>query len=306
MAEHVAPAAACGSREPGLGLVVTTIGRPGLAALLDSAERCRTPPLAVAVANQSGAPLPVPVDGYSFPVMVIASSGGVSRGRNDAFEVLDPRCEVVGFPNDDSEYRHDVLSAVVAAFAGEPPPAAVACRLEDPDGTRFVLPPPGALLTRRTVWRAIEPSMFVHRAAFVAAGGFRPDLGTGAASPWGSGEGTDLLLRLLEAGGRVVSRPDLAVHGPGERRDLDDEALIAKHRAYARGTGYVYRIHGYPWPARLRTAVGPLARATGHDAELALSLRLALARTVGRLEGLSARSLTPRAGVGRRLQGPQP
>jgi hypothetical protein len=306
MADEVAPAAAGGPSRPTLGLVITTIGRPRLSALLDSAERSSTRPLAVAVANQSGAPLPVPVDGYSFPVVVVPSSGGVSRGRNDAFAALDPRCEVIGFPNDDSEYRHDVLSAVVAAFAGARPPAAVACRLEDPKGTRFVLPPRGALLTRRTVWRAIEPSMFVHRAAFVAAGGFRPDLGTGAASPWGSGEGTDLLLRLLAAGREVVSRPDLAVHGPGERRELDDRAFIAKHRSYARGTGYVYRIHGYPWSSRLRTAVGPLARATGHDAALGLSLRLALARTLGRLEGLSARSLTPRAGVGRRLQGPQP
>ena len=256
------------------------------------------------VANQSGASLGLDPGAYPFPLHVLRSEGGASRGRNDGLAALDPACEVVAFPNDDSTYDPGTTAAVLSCFAGPHPPAAVACRLLDPRGERLRLPPPGTLLTRRTVWRAIEPATFFARGTLDRFGGFRPDLGTGSPSHWGSGEGTDLLLRVLAGGGRVVARPDITVHGAGERRGLDEDGLVAKHRAYARGTGYVYRLHGYGWYHRLRTLAGPLVKAATHDDDLRLSLRLARARSLGRLEGLSGRVLRgwPRRGVGRRRQ----
>jgi hypothetical protein len=63
-------------------------------------------------------------------------------------------------------------------------------------------------------------------------------MGTGAASPWQSDDGTDLLLTLMAKGGRVQSRPAIVVLGRGERKGLSADALVAKHRAYARGTGF--------------------------------------------------------------------
>lgn len=274
-----------------LGLAVTTVGRPALQTLLLSAGRSSCPPKIVVIANQSGAPLSVDTRGMPFDVDIVDSSSGASRGRNDAFSVLKNSCDVVGFPNDDTYYEDDIFAEVLSSFVADRRTAVVACRLKEPDGSRFVLPPTGTYLDRRTVWRAIEPAMFVATAAFVDVGGFRGHIGTGAGSAWGSGEGTDLLLRLMAAGGGVLSRPDLAVYGMGERRELDDDSLVRKHRAYARGTGYVYRTHDYPLWARARTLVGPLVKAWRHDAALGLSLRLAAARSLGRLEGLSGRSL---------------
>jgi hypothetical protein len=224
-------------------------------------------------------------------VTVQDSAGGVSRGRNEAAAALGDSVDVLGFPNDDSAYPPETLAGVRAAFASAP--VAVACRLVEPAGARFALPAVGTALDRRTVWRAIEPATFVARAGFAAADGFRTDMGAGSGAPWGSGEGTDLLLRLLAAGGTVLSRPDLAVLGPGERRDLRAAELVAKHRAYARGTGYVYRTHRYPLPARLRVLAGPLVKALQHDPSPALSLRLALARTAGRIEGLRGSPFRP-------------
>lgn len=284
---------------PGVGVAVSTIGRPELAELLASLSTSRRRPVAVAVANQSGRLLDV--GDYPFPVTVVTSTGGASRGRNDAVAALDGAGEVLAFPNDDSRYDEGLLTEVGSAFIGPDVPAAVAVRLDEARGPRFALPPAGTPLNRRTVWRAIEPATFVRRGAFESVGGFDESLGTGAPTVWGSGEGTDLLLRVMEQGGVVLSRSDLGVLGTGERRSLDFAAYVAKHRAYARGTGHVYQCHGYPWHDRVRTLAGPLLTAHRQDDRLSLSLRLAVARLVGRAEGLSGRSLRLGPGLGRRF-----
>ncbi len=272
-----------------LGLAVPTIGRPALSDLLRSAARSTHVPAAVVVANQSGHPLDLPCDELPFPVTVIESRGGASAGRNAAVAVLGDSVDVLCFPNDDCEYPPDSLAAVAAAFCGPDRPAALAATLADPDGPRFVLPGAGQPLDARTVWLAVEPATFVTRECFLQAGGFREDLGTGCGSPWGSGEGTDLLLTVLRSGGRVVSRPDVGVWASGERRGLTASEYVAKHRAYARGTGRVYGLHDYPLAARLRILAGPVVRALAHDPSPTLSLRLARARLLGRLEGLRER-----------------
>lgn len=276
---------------PRLGLAVTTIGRPQITDLLASVAESTTLPAAVAIANQSGRDLGLDPLAYPFPLVVLPSSGGVSRGRNDAVAALPAEVDVLGFPNDDSRYDPDICHAVAACFRAAPPPAALACRLEERSGARFALPGTGSPLNRRTVWRALEACTFVRRADFEAVGGFSPELGSGGPTPWGSGEGTDLLLRLMARGGRVVSRPDIVVHGTDERRALDDDQVVAKHRAYARGTGHVYRVHDYPLSSRLRILAGPWAHPLQHDPSLRVSLRVAAARSLGRFEGLTGRLL---------------
>jgi hypothetical protein len=270
-----------------LGLAITTIGRPCLGKLLMSAASSTRPPDAVAIANQAGRDLLIDEGAYPFPVRVVPSSGGVSIGRNDAVRALRPDIEIIGFPNDTSTYRRDSLERAIVAFSDGNNPDAVAGNLIDGDGSRRdALPSNGEPLDRATVWRAIEPAYFLRRSSLEGVGGFRPDLGTGSSGPWQSGEGTDLLLRLMAKGGVILSMPELIVEGPGGRHLLSVDEWVAKNRRYARGTGYVYRIHRYPLPDRLKTLLGPLVLATRHDAELSVSLRLAIARSVGRLEGL--------------------
>lgn len=277
--------------EPVIGLAVTTVGRPRLAELLRSAARGRRLPAVVAVANQAGRPLDLPLSELPFEVRVVASEGGASRGRNDAVAALGQGIDVLGFPNDDSALEVDTLALVVSVWSDAAPPAAVAGSLHEGGTPRYVLPDAGTALDRRTVWLAIEPSMFISLDAFRAVGGFRADIGTGSPSPWQSGEGTDLLLRVLERGDQVVSRPDVRVLGPGERRALPPRQFVSKHRGYARGTGFVHRVHDYPAWLRLRLVLAPLVVAARHDDDLRLSLRLALARSLGRLEGLAGRTV---------------
>ncbi|MGY1727101.1 glycosyltransferase family 2 protein [Geodermatophilus sp. SYSU D01062] len=278
---------------PSIGLAITTVGRPALRDLLRSVELSGFRPRSVCIANQGGRPLDLSPSEYSFPLRVVDSAGGASRGRNDAVAAFEHDVDVIGFPNDHSRYDGDCLQQVAAAFAESPQADAIACSLVEGETARFALPPAGRL-DRMTVWRAIEPAMFVRQRTFERLGGFREDLGTGCPSPWKSGEGTDLLLRIMEEGGTVESRPDIHVSGAGERRDLDADMLVAKHRGYARGTGRVYRLHPYPLWVRARIVAAPWLRLHRHDPSLRLSLRLALARSLGRVEGLSGRVLPSR------------
>lgn len=271
---------------PSVGLAVTTIGRPALAALLQSAARSTVPPAAVAIANQSRARLNIDPAEYEFPVTILPSAGGASAGRNDAVDALPEHIDVLAFPNDDSVYPTSTLQAIAQRFAGADAPAAVACTFNNGSTWARGLPPAGSELDRYLVWRAIEWAMFVDRAVFTDHGGFRTDLGTGAPSPWQSGEGTDLLLRMLPGGHRIVSAPDIEVLGR-DRRDLPGHEFVVKHRRYARGTGMVYRTHPYPTHIRLSILFGPWLHVHMFDVSLALSLRIAFARTLGRLEGLT-------------------
>jgi hypothetical protein len=283
---------------PVIGLAISTIGRPALTELLESAAASSQPPGAVAIANQSGRPLAIDIDRYPFPVTVVTSSSGASSGRNDALRALPDSVDVVGFPNDDSFYPPASLEVVASRFATDPPPDAVACSDGVGRAARSQLPAAGSVLDRRTAWLAVEWRTFVSRAAWVDVGGFRTDLGTGCRTPWQSGEGTDLLLRIIAGGGQVVSARDITIGGPGERRDLTDDQLVAKHRRYARGTGYVYRVHGYRVRDRLRILAGPWLGMRRFGPGIWLAVRIAIARFIGRIEGLSARCVDIGPGAG--------
>lgn len=280
-----------------VGVVVTTVGRwEALERLLDSVGAAP-----VAVANQSGGPVPAALRRPG--VRWVESTRGISRGRNDAFAALAGDVDVVGFPNDHSWYEAGWDRTVAGRWEAEGRPGALAGSLAEPGGVRMMLPPAGTPLTRWTVWRAIEPALFVH-ASLVGRFGFREDLGIGSAGPWQAGEGTELLLRIMAAGRPVVSAPDLCVHGDGERRSLDPEEWRAKLRGYGRGIGRVLRLHQagpvetaaqvlLPWyrwvrrpPSGARTPPGDCLQAS-----------------LGRLEGRMGRCL-PLAGGRSEREGP--
>jgi hypothetical protein len=225
-----------------LGIVVTTVGRwEPLRRLIQSVVESDHVNAVIGVANQSGQPAPHALTGES-RVRWVDSGGGISRGRNDAMAALQGEADLLAFPNDHSWYPAGTLAAAAARFDAMGRPGALAGSLVEPSGPRMRLPPTGTPLNRWTVWRAIEPAMFV-AAGPAAALRFREDLGSGGPTPWQAGEGTELLLRLLAAGQVVRSAPELVVRGEGERRSLSPDEWRRKLRSYARGIGYVLRLH---------------------------------------------------------------
>lgn len=275
-----------------VGIAVTTVGRwDALERLLDSLERSSLPVAAIAVANQSGNPVPASL-AHREAVRFVDSGGGISRGRNDALDLLARESvDLVSFPNDHSTFPPRTLETAARAFLSLGRPAAMAGTLLEPSGARLTLPGRGTSLGPTALWRVIEPAMFLSEPV-VRELRFREDLGVGGPSPWQAGEGTELLLRILESGGRVLAVPDLVVLGDGERRTLARTEWRTKLRSYARGTGYVMRLHHAgpiastvhiltPWNRFVRKGAG--GRAPAGDC---------LVATIGRLEGRLGRCLT--------------
>lgn len=218
---------------------------------------------------------------------VIRSQPGLSAARNLGLKSLSGTAPVVMFLDDDVWLADNALTEVLASFS--PGVDAVCGALLRNDGTtRVPAQVDGSVLNSKQVWRqSIEAATFYRRDALLRfEGPFDPTLGLGASSPWSSGEGTDLLLRIMESGGTVIVNSTILMFEDAPEL-VDREAAGARKRAYARGTGRVYRMrYGLAGRARLVVrSLGALCLAAwrGRSA-FALEYQV----MVGRLEGLGA------------------
>jgi hypothetical protein len=88
--------------------------------------------------------------------------------------------------------------------------------------------------------------LFFRREVVQALGGFDPLLGTGAKTPWGAGEGTDLCVRAIQAHYSLCIEPSLAVFHAQVNIQPEDGRQLAKARSYARGMGRVLKKNRLP------------------------------------------------------------
>jgi glycosyltransferase involved in cell wall biosynthesis len=213
-----------------------------------------------------------------------SSSRGLSRAKNVGLEAASG--EIVAFPDDDAWYPPGLLTRVNELLPSSPEFAGISARATDADGRsdagiRWYKRP--TVIDRFNIWRtSIEFTMFLRRDA-VSGLRFNEELDLGAGTPWGSGSGTDLLLRLLNRGYKVAYEPRLIVHHPSH---LSHPPSEEKALSYARGLGRVLRLNGYPLTLAAILCLRPLARAATQIARLdfkgaALSRRIAFSRSAG-------------------------
>ena len=117
-----------------------------------------------------------------------------------------------------------------------------------------------------------------------SVGGYDPAIGVGASTPWQACEGQDLMLRALAKGYACWFDP--TIFGHHAELDIADPAMVRKGRGYARGLGYVLRLHGYPLSDACKWILRPAVRAalslmTGKRQLFAYFASVA----IGRLEG---------------------
>lgn len=184
---------------------------------------------------------------------------GAARARNKGLPYASGK--FITFPDDDCWYTPNLLPLVQHYFETEPEFTGFTGRFDDGlgqsegggsfDGGWSMQ---RALLDKYNVWfNAIEFTMFFHRDAFYKTGGFLADIGVGAGTPWGAGEGTDLLLRMLKMDYKIQYRPEIKMHHPVKAASYDEEAL-KRQISYELGIGYVMRLNDYPfWYFPLRT-----------------------------------------------------
>ncbi|NYF09994.1 hypothetical protein HDC94_001150 [Leifsonia sp. AK011] len=244
-----------------VAVVISTLGRvDALAALLGDLAAQTRPPLVVAVCDQSNDPesgVSDVCDAHRdrLDIRVVTSPRGLSRGRNAAAAAVRGEADYLFFPNDTSRLGPDALERFrprdgVEAFAGQ---------YRDAHGARTHVEAGLLPLAKNNVWAAMEPALFVRSDAFTASGGFDETLGSGASTPWQSGEGTELLLRLGRAGGRIQFDPDLVVEGVPESEGLDRAQRQRKLRAYGRGYGHILREWNYGARRRWAAVLGGFA-----------------------------------------------
>lgn len=268
-----------------VGVVISTIGRAEkLDMLFASLARQTLMPHEVVLVDQgTGTEVAAAVARWEdrLPIRRLTSKRGVSLGRNTGWRALQA-ADVVVFPDDDITLEPDALDAILFEFQASGL-VALSGRLHSSDRVSFV----GArsFLSRQDVWtKAIEATTVYRMSALVASGGFDETLGIGCPTQWQSGEGTDLLLRVMELG-PALYEPSIVFT---EHMDVVPPAdYLRKVRKYARGTGRVYRLR-YNAFERAQAIARPLAGVVLHVVTGRISqARVKWHAALGRIEGMT-------------------
>ncbi|MDR2489417.1 MAG: glycosyltransferase [Desulfovibrio sp.] len=185
--------------------------------------------------------------GKTLTIVYLRSPKGLSRARNVGLK----HCtgDVVCFPDDDCLYPPGLLKKVNATFDVEKSSVLV--------GKQISLE---AQPHRKTFWErnrmlargqrnetvrslfigAPSITLFFTRESVARTGLFDESLGSGAGTPWGSGEDTDYVVRACKNGCVVRRCPQLEIRHPDV---IHTAQSFTKARAYGRGRGRLLRKH---------------------------------------------------------------
>jgi GT2 family glycosyltransferase len=197
-----------------------------------------------------------------FPITVVRSDRGLSRGRNAALTAAlqdtsqKGQSHIVAFPDDDCWYAPDVLNRVAALFSSDSWLSGLTVRSMSEDGRPSARTSPAQVVTldRENLFvgsMGISYCIFLRQPVVEKVGAFDGSLGVGSGSPWGAGEESDYLLRAMASGSKLRYEPGIHVFHP----DKSGEATGARFLAYARGHGRVLRLNGYSWSKVLKEVV---------------------------------------------------
>ena len=190
---------------------------------------------------------------WPFPLRRVRNPGesGLSRGRNSGWRFA--KGAIVLFPDDDCWYPRWFLAQGLARI-GETGADFLSGRAADQDGQSINGRFENAAqpIDRDNVWTTgIEWTIFFKRAALMAVGGFDPEIGIGASTPWQSCEGQDIMLRALSKQQKGYYDP--SIYGYHAAFDIEAESGIqGKGRKYGRGVGHVLRVHRYGFWSALK------------------------------------------------------
>lgn len=161
----------------------------------------------------------------------------LSKARN--IGLSEARGDLYGFPDDDCWYPEQLLVDVVAYLADRPEVDAICTNVYDPFSKRAYGGRPVGVncdINLDNLFKLpISVGIFVRRTAFEAAG-FYFDERLGAGTPFGSGEETDLIYRLLKYRASVEYVGRIQVFHPVPMYQDED---ITKYYKYGLGFGYL-------------------------------------------------------------------
>ena len=167
---------------------------------------------------------------------------GAARARNTGLKLAHGK--VIIWPDDDAWYPCELLTGVKAIMESSPEVHGVIGILVDEHNRthdRWTSRKNRQATMMDAFTRAAEPVLVFRKNVVKALGGFNEEVGTGAQTPWGAGEGTDLCVRAIQANYRLLLVPDLKVFHERDIVRPNDRDQLEKARGYARGMGAVLR-----------------------------------------------------------------
>ena len=275
-------------RTPDISLILATVGRTDeLSRLFDSLAGQTFVNFEIIVVDQNSDDRLQPhLERARYLGMTVKhmklSPPNLAAARNVGIDAA--RGKWIGFPDDDCWYTPRLLERVVARFSRSDKPGGIIVRWVEQDEQPSE---PGELSWERSrAFRDIPVSsitLFCRRKLFKQIGGFDSRLGVGQ---WfGAGEETDLAMRALKAGERLVYEPLAEVHhAVNPHKPQADPATRTATRHRARGTGALYAKHELSTWVILRGLAAPLLRPL-MKGSLGPELRLGYATVLGRIDG---------------------
>ncbi len=201
--------------------------------------------------NSDGRLLPI-IEKYAeqFEIMHISSDPGLSKARNLGLESATG--EIVAFPDDDCWYGDNVLEKVAILIEENPDIQGITgiCFDDRINKSYGRVNAHKGLITKFNVWlKGSSASMFLIR-DFIEQNklNFDENLGLGSANY--SGEETDFILSMLNAGAKIYFDPEIRVGHP-YKKDLMNREMIEQGFQYGLGFGYVLRKHNYSYLYRI-------------------------------------------------------
>jgi glycosyltransferase involved in cell wall biosynthesis len=221
------------------------------------------------------------------------SPPNLALARNAGIAAADARW--IGFPDDDCWYQPQTLARIALRTRRFDRPQGIVTRWAEQDPAHA----PAALSWERSSrFRDLPVSsitLFFHRELLDTIGGFDGRLGVGQ---WfGAGEETDIVLRALRAGARVVYEPGALVHHRMDSETIK-HSLVMRRAATtrARGTGALYAKHRLPLWVIARGLMSPVIKPLARGqlgAELAHGAAIAQGRWQGWLRWWSLHGADP-------------
>jgi hypothetical protein len=211
---------------------------------------------------------------------------GVSRGRNELIKNSPPEVTHFIFANDTSTFTAEFVSEVREQAADM---QLTVLSYAENGNPRYILPRDSQELNRENVWLVLEAAVVISRDILVASNGFDETLGLGSDGPFQSGEGTDLLLRMLNLIERVSWAPQISVNGVTQNFNLSRRDQRRKAFRYGVGFGHLLSKYQYSKTRKLKALVGPIARSITFKTSR-ISLSEAIYSSTGRLIGMLHRS----------------
>lgn len=218
-------------------LVLATYGRiQELRICLDSLARqsCKDFELIIVDQNSPGT-LDHLLDDYRSQISIVhlRSAKGLSKARNVGLAAA--QGQIIAFPDDDGAYPDLTLERVARLFTHNPQIGGIIGGMQNhqtPVDQRGDLEL-GAPLNTYNIWfKGMSLGIFLRRNSLPSEL-FDERLGLGSGTPWGSGEESDLLVRILRSGHSLFRCPKLILQH--DDVDFDLAGLEQKSYSYAKG-----------------------------------------------------------------------